>query len=144
MLIAKIHIYRDSTVRFSFLKPVCKRLCLPCPKTCQRCKSGWSKSWSHALLLSPLSLLLFYPQLFTRQMSNLSVHYDAPGMTFNLKGKDRGNLATFRQRVLEQTTKPSLRHFFSYTCVLWFKTKWPGSEDVALMAVLANQIGHCH
>lgn len=57
MLISEIPIFRDRTVRFSFLKPVCKRLDLPCLKTCQWCKSHWSKSWSHALLLPPLSLL---------------------------------------------------------------------------------------
>lgn len=57
MLITEIPICRDTTVRFSFLKPVCRRLDLPCLKTCQWCKSHWSKSWSHALLLPPLSLL---------------------------------------------------------------------------------------
>lgn len=58
MLITEIPICRDTTVRFSILKPVCRRLDLPCLKTCQWCKSHWSKSWSHALLLPPLSLLL--------------------------------------------------------------------------------------
>lgn len=57
MLITEIPICRDTTVRFSFLKPVCRRLDLPCLKTCQWCKSLWSKSWSHALLLPSLSLL---------------------------------------------------------------------------------------
>lgn len=57
VLITEIPICRDRTVRFSFLKPVCRRLDLPCLKTCQWCKSHWSKSWSHALLLPPLSLL---------------------------------------------------------------------------------------
>ena len=57
MLITEIPIYGDTTVRFSFLKPVCDRLDLPCLKTCQWCKSHWFKSRSHALLLPPLSRL---------------------------------------------------------------------------------------
>lgn len=57
MLITDIPICRDTTVRFFSLKPVCGRLDLPCLKTCQWRKSHWSKSWSHALLLPPLSLL---------------------------------------------------------------------------------------